>query len=88
MPIMTVDKIEETFKDLQLIFCRKVKFIDMNIMKGKRPRDWALRIDAESDLADLESLKPQEIKLMKFCQGLKSDDILCEKLTEMDPRGR
>ena len=82
-----MDKIEETFKDLQPIFCRKVKFMDMKIMKGKRPLDLAMRIDAESDHAYLESIKPQEIKLMKFCQGLKSEDRLYEKITEMDPRG-
>ena len=51
MPIMTVDKIEETFKDLQLIFCRKVKFIDMKPMNGEIPLDWAMRIDAEAELA-------------------------------------
>ena len=41
----------------------------------------------ESYHADLQSLKPQEIKFMKFCQGLKSEDRLYEKITEMDPRG-
>ena len=81
-----MDKIEETFKDLQPIFCRKAKFMDMKIMKGERPLDWEMRIDAEAELADLKSFKPQEIKLMEFCQGLK-DDRLYEKITEMDPRG-
>ena len=42
-----MDKIEETFKDLQPIFCRKVKLIDMKPMKGERPLDWAMRIDAQ-----------------------------------------
>ena len=47
-----VDKIEETFKGLQPIFCRKVKFMDMMIIKEERPLDWAMRIGAESELAD------------------------------------
>ena len=47
-------------------------------MKGERALDWAMRIDAEAELADLQSIKPREIKLMKFCQGLK-DDRLYEK---------
>ena len=82
-----IDKIEETFKDLQPIFSKKVKFMDMMIMKAERPLDWAMRIDAESELADLETLKPQESKLLKFCQELKSEDQLYEKITEIDPRG-
>ena len=45
----------------------------MKPMEGKRALDWAMRIDAEGELADLQSIKPQEIKLMKFCQGLKDD---------------
>ena len=62
--------------DLQPIFCRKVKFMDMMIMKGEKPLAWAMRIDKEGELADLETLKPQEIKLMRFCQGLKAEDWL------------
>ena len=62
-----VDKIEETFKNLQPIFCRKVKSMDMKIIKGERALDRAIRIDAKAELADLESIKPQEIKLIKFC---------------------
>ena len=81
-----VDNIEETFKDLKPIFCRKFKFMDMKPMKGKRALDRAMWIDAEAELADLQSIKPQEIKLMKLCQGLK-DDRLYEKNTQMDPRG-
>ena len=62
--------------DLQPIFCRKVKFMDMMIMKGEKSLAWAMRIDKEGELADLETLKPQEIKLMRFCQGLKAEDWL------------
>ena len=82
-----VKRIEETFMDLQPIFCRKVKFMDMMIMKAEKPFAWAMRIDKEGELADLETLKPQEIKSMKFCQGLKAEDRLYSLITEMDPRG-
>ena len=81
-----MDKIEETFKDLQPIFCRKVKLIDMKPMKGERPLDWAMRINAEAELADLQYINPQEIKLINYCQGLKSERLY-EKITEMDTRG-
>ena len=44
------------------------------IMKGEKPLAWALRIDNEGELADLEALKPQE--------------ILCNKSTlHLDPDG-
>ena len=79
-----VDNIEETFKDLKPIFCRKFKFMDMKPMKGKRALDRAMWIDAEAELADLQSIKPQEIKLMKLCQGLK-DDRLYEKTLRWTP---
>ena len=55
-------------------------------MKGERQLDWAMRIDAESYLANLQSLKPQEMKFMKLCQGLKSEDRLYEKITEIEGR--
>ena len=57
------------------------------IMKGEKPLAWALRIDNEGELADLETLKPQEIKLMKLFQGLKAEDRLYDLITEMDPKG-
>ena len=60
-----VGKIEETFFTLQPISARKVKFMDLMVMKGEKPLEWAMRIDEEAELADLETLKPQEIKLMK-----------------------
>ena len=82
-----VKRIEEIVITLQPIFSRKVKFMDMMIMKGEQPLAWAMRIDEEGDLANLKTLKPQEIKLMKFCQGLKSEDQLYDLLMEMDPRG-
>ena len=82
-----VKRVEETFTDLQPIFCRKVKFMDMMIMKGEKPLAWAMRIDEEGELANLQRLKAQELKLMKFCQGLKAEDRLYDLIIEMDPRG-
>ena len=82
-----VKRIEETFITLQPIFARKVKFMDMMIMKGEKPLTWAMRIDEEAELADLKTLKPQEIKLMELCHGLKSEDRLYDLLMDMDPKG-
>ena len=54
--------------------------------KGGDPLDWAMMIDAEVELADMQSSKPQKFKFMKFCRGLK-DERLYEKITAMDTRG-
>ena len=43
-------------------------------------------IDAETQLADMQSIKPQEIKLMKLCPVLK-DERLYDKITEMATQG-
>ena len=51
-------------------------------MKRERPLDWAMIIDAEAELADLQSIKQKEIKLMTFCQWLK-DERQCDKITEI-----
>ena len=40
-------------------------------------------IDAEAELANMQSIKPQEIKLIQFCQGLK-DERLYDKITEAE----
>ena len=72
--------------DLQPIFCRKVKFMDMMIMKGEKPLVWAMRIDNEGELVDLETFKPQEIQKTKNFQGLKAEDRLYDLITEMYPR--
>ena len=37
-------------------------------------------------LAELETLKPQEIKFMKLYQGLNAEDRLYDLITEIDPR--
>ena len=56
----------ETLEVIHSIFQRKVKFLELKKMKGETPLDWALRINAEGELADIQYMKPQEIKLMKF----------------------
>ena len=58
----------------------------MKPLKGEGPLDWAMRIDAEAELADKKLIKPLEFKLMKLCQGLK-DKRLYEKITEMETQG-
>ena len=58
----------------------------MKPMNGEIPLDWAMRIDAEAELADMQSMIPQEIKLMNLCQGLK-DESMYAKITDMETRG-
>ena len=69
MAIM-VKRVEVTFDTLQPLFARKVKFLDLMIMKGEGYLEWAMRINEISDLADLDSIKSQDLKLIKYCQGL------------------
>ena len=40
-----------------------------------------------AELADLESIKAQELIVLKYCQGLKPDDRLYDLLIEMEPKG-
>ena len=60
--------------------------MDMKPLKGERPLDWSMRIDAMAELADMQLIKPQEIKSMKLCQGL-NDEGLYDKITEMETQG-
>ena len=46
-----------------------------------------MRINEEGELADLESIKAQDVKLMKYCNGLKSEDSLYDLLMDMEPKG-
>ena len=43
--------------------------------RGKTPIDNGMRIDAKAELADMQSINPQEIKLMKFCQEQKDERL-------------
>ena len=45
-----------------------------------------MRINELSELADLDSIQSQDLKLMKYCQGLKPEDKLYDLLMEMEPK--
>ena len=75
-----VKRVEETFKRLQPLFSRKVKFLDMIIMKEEGHLERAMRINEMAELADLDAINAQYLKLMKYCQGLKAEDKLYDKL--------
>ena len=45
-----------------------------------------MRINELSELAELDSIKSQDLKLMKYCQGLKPEDKLHDLLMEMEPK--
>ena len=50
-----VRMVEETFKRLQPVFARKVKFLELMIVKGEGNIEWANRINQQSKLAHLEA---------------------------------
>ena len=81
-----VKRVEEAFDRLQPVFSRKVKFLELMTIKGESYVEWAARINQVSELADLDGIKSQNLKLMKFCQGLKQSDRLYDKLMEIDPK--
>ena len=39
-----------------------------------------------SELVDLDNIKSEDLKLMKYCQGLKKEDRLYNLLMEMEPK--
>ena len=45
-----------------------------------------MRINELSELADLDSIKSQDLKLMKYCQVLKPEDKLYDLLMDMEPK--
>ena len=45
---------------------KKIKFLDFMILKGEVALEWAMGIDEVAELADLESIKVQDMKLMKY----------------------
>ena len=69
------------------LFARQIKLLDLIIMKGEGKLEVAMRIDDMAKLADLESIKVQGLKLMKYCQRLKSEDKLYDLLMDMEHKG-
>ena len=64
-----VKKVEEAFDKLQPLFSRKVKFLNLMIMKGEEYLEWAMKINEISELADLDFIQSQDLKLMKYVKG-------------------
>ena len=70
--VTMVKRVEEAFDRLQPLFSRKVKFLDLMILKGEGYAEWAMIIEL-LELADLDSIQSKDLKLMKYCQGLKPE---------------
>ena len=83
---MMVKRAEEVCNKLQSVFYRKVMFLELMIKKVGGYLEWAAKINQISEIADLEGIKSQDLKLMKFCQRLKQSDMLYDKLVEMEPK--
>ena len=69
--VTMVTRVKEAFGRLQPLVTRKVKFLDLMILKGEGHVELALRINELSELPDLDSIQSQDLKLMKYCHGLK-----------------
>ena len=77
-------RIQETFDVMQPTFSRKVQFLNLKIEKGENKLEWAYRLQQAAEMADLETIQAQELKFMKYCQGLKPEDKLYDLLMETD----
>ena len=51
-----VKRVKEEFDTLQPFFSRKLKLLDLMIMKGEGYLEWTMRIMEMSELADLDSI--------------------------------
>ena len=53
-------------------------------MKGEGYKEWANKINRQSELAHLQGIKAQDCQMIKFCQGLHKSDRLYDKIMDMD----
>ena len=83
MEIM-VHKVGEGYERQVPIFARKVKFLKLARVKGEGFKEWANKINQQSELAHLEGIKAQDFQLKKLCQGLHKSDGLYNKIMDMD----
>ena len=64
-----IQKIQDTFDMMQPKFSRKIQFLNLKIENGEGKLEWAMRLQEAAELADLESIKAQELKFLKYFQG-------------------
>ena len=81
---MMIKKVGEAYDRQVSKFARKVKFLELMIIKGENYISWSNRINQQAELADLEGIKAQDLQLMNFCLGLNKTDRLYDKLMEME----
>ena len=79
-----VRKVGEAYKRQVPIFARKVKFPELMQVKGEGYIQWANRNNQQSELANMEGIKAQDLQLMKYCQGLQKTDRLYDKLMDLE----
>ena len=78
-----VKRVKEAFERLQLVFARKVKLLELMIMKGEGYIEWANRINQQSELARMEGISAHNLQFMKYCQRLHKTDRLFNKLMDI-----
>ena len=83
MEIM-VRKVGEDYERQVPIFAKKVNFLELARVKGERYKEWANKINQQSELAHMERFKVQDLQLMKFCQDLHKSDRQYNKIIDMD----
>ena len=74
--VTMIKKIGDAYDRQVPKFARKVKFLDLMILKGESYVSWANRINQQAELADLQNIRAQDLQLMTFCKGLNKADRL------------
>ena len=82
--VTMIQKIGDAYDRQVPKFARKVKFLDLMILKGESYVSWANRINQQAELADLKNIRAQDLQLMTFCKGLSETDRLYDKIVDME----
>ena len=82
--VTMIQKIGDAYDRQVPKFARKVKFLDLMILKGESYVSWANRINQQAELADLKNIRAQDLQLMTFCMGLNKTDRLYDKIVDME----
>ena len=78
-----IEKVHKSFSLMVPAFSRRIQFLNLSMLKGEGKMEWAFRLEQAAEMANLEDIQAQELKFLKYCQGLKTDDKLYDLLMEM-----
>ena len=80
-----IRRVSNIFKIIHPTFLRKVRFISLELEPWEQAADTARRLDKLAELAELDNISAQELKLMKFC-SLTTDGELKQKICELQDK--